>query len=145
MDVYTIIDTLVDYINKSSSIPFSKKAILDRAELLEIITAIQHAIPEDIKQAKRLKEERQRILSDASREAETLVKETEKKMASMIEQNEITQKAYAQSEEILNAAKNNARDIKAGAKQYADAILAKVEDRLKEAVEVIKNNREELK
>jgi len=145
MEVYTIIDTLIEYINKASTLPLTKKCVMDRNELLEIVTAIRHSIPEDIKQAKRLKEERQRILSDANRDAETIIKETEQRATSMIESNEITRKASAQAEDILLQAKKNALDIRTGAKGYADAILEKVEERLKEAICVIQNNRDELK
>lgn len=63
----------------------------------------------------------------------------------MIDEHEITKKAYEQSNEIISNAQKNAREIRLGTKEYADSILSKVEQILEETLQVIRENREELK
>ena len=144
MEVLEIIDMLEDVVEKSMAIPFVGRAIVDREELLDLIQEIRLNLPGDLKQAKWVKEERQRILDEAAKEADSIVKNAEEKMASLIDDHEITQKAYAQANEIIAAAQNNARELRLGTKQYADDVMASLESRIAKIADVVRENRKEL-
>jgi vacuolar-type H+-ATPase subunit H len=126
-------------------VPFSGKCMVDREEILEIIKEVRLKLPDDIKQAKWVKEERQRILLDAQKEANNIIKDAENKIASLVDEHEITKKAYEQANEIVTGAQKNARDIRLGTREYADGVLNKVEEILGDTLEVIRTNRKELK
>jgi vacuolar-type H+-ATPase subunit H len=145
MEILAILETLEDVVERSVSIPFSGRCLVDKEEILEIIKEIRLKLPDDIKQAKWVKEERQKILLEAQKEAENVVKEAENKIASLVDEHEITKKAYEQADEIIANAQKNAREIRLGTKEYADSILSKVENILSDTLDVIKMNREELK
>ncbi len=145
MEILSILETLEDLVEKSVSVPFSGKCLVDKEEILEIVKELRLKLPDDIKQAKWVKEERQRILLDAQKEAANMLKDAESKIASMVDEHEITQKAYEQANEIVAAAQKNAREIRLGTKEYADNILNRVEEILTDTIEVIRTNREELK
>lgn len=145
MEVLEIIDMLEDVVEKSMAIPFAGRAIVDREELLDLIQEIRLNLPGDLKQAKWVKEERQRILDEANKEAESIVKNAEEKMASLIDDHEITQKAYAQANEIIAAAQNNARELRLGTKQYADDVMASLEAKIEKVATTVRENRKELK
>ena len=102
-------------------------------------------IAEIIDKAKWLKEERNRILVEAQKEAEGIVKEAENRIISMIDEHEITRKAYEQKAQIIETANEMSREISKGTKDYADNILEKVEGVLQDALKTIENNRKELK
>ena len=144
MEVLEIIDMLEDVVEKSMAIPFAGRALVDREELLDLIQEIRVNLPGDLKQAKWVKEERQRILDEASKEAETIIKNAEEKMASLIDDHEITQKAYAQANEIVVAAQNNARELRLGTKQYADDVMASLETKIQKLADIVRENRKEL-
>ncbi len=145
MEILSIIETLEEVVEKSVSVPFSGKCMVDREEILEIIKEMRLKLPDDIKQAKWVKEERQKILLEAQKEANNIIKDAENKIASLVDEHEITRKAYDQSNEIVTNAQKNAREIRLGTKEYADNVLGKVEEILEETLEVIKANREEVK
>jgi len=145
MEILSILETLEDLVEKSVSIPLTGKCLVDKEEILEIIKELRLKLPDDIKQAKWVKEERQRILMDAQKEASNLIKEAENSIASMVDEHEITQKAYEQANEIIAAAQKNAREIRLGTKEYADRVLSKVEEILTDTLEVIRTDRQELK
>lgn len=145
MEVLEIIDMLEDVVEKSMAIPFAGRAIVDREELLDLIQEIRLNLPGDLKQAKWVKEERQRILDEANKEAESIVKNAEEKMASLIDDHEITQKAYAQANEIIASAQNNARELRLGTKQYADDVMASLEAKIEKVASTVRENRKELK
>ena len=145
MEILAILETLEDVIEKSITVPLSGRCLIDKEEVLEIIKEIRLKLPDDIKQAKWVKEERQRILLDAQKEANNIVKDAEGKIASLVDEHEITKRAYEQANEIIANAQKNAREIRLGTRDYADSILDKVEEILKDTMDVIKMNREELK
>lgn len=145
MEILTILETLEDLVEKSSSVPFSGKCLVDREEVLEIIKEMRLKLPDDIKQAKWVKEERQRILLEAQKEANNILKDAENKIASLVDEHEITKMAYEQANEIIGSGQKNAREIRLGAREYADSVLNKVEEILTDATDVIRTNRSELK
>lgn len=145
MELLSILETLEDLVEKCPGLPLSGKCIVDREEILEIIKEMRLKLPDDIKQAKWVKEERQRILMEAQKEADSIVKNAENRISSLVDEHEITKKAYDQANEIVSNSQKNAREIRLGTREYADSILNKVEEILKDTLDVIKMNREELK
>lgn len=145
MNVLELIDEIEDIIDSASSIPLSHKVLVDKQEILEILKDIRVQLPDEIKQAKWIKDERQKILVDAQKEADTMLEEANKHICSLVEQDEITKIATDKAEEIISEAKNDAKEMRIGARQYADELLEKVEGSLVDLVETIKKNRDELR
>ena len=145
MEIFTLLETLEDLLERSRTMPFSTKAIVDKEEILDIIKGIRLKLPDESKQAKWVKEERQRILVEAQKEADEIVKEAENRIIAMIDEHEITRKAYEQKAEIIETANEMSREISKGTKDYADSILQNLEKSLVSALEIIQNNRKELK
>ena len=144
MEIFTLLETLEDIMERSRSLPFTDKGIVDKEEVLEIIKEIRLKLPDELKQAKWVKEERQRIISDAEQEAENMIKDAESKIVTLVDEHVITKQALAQKEEIIENANKVSKEISLGTRDYADAMLEKVEDVLRETLEVIRNNRKEL-
>lgn len=152
MEIFTLLDTLEDILDKSKHLPFTEKGIVDKEEILEIIQEIRLKLPDELKQAKWIKEERARILQEAEKEADDIVREAENRIISMIDEHEITRKAYDQKAEIIETANEMSREITKGTKDYADGILENLENAINDinisiakALETIEQNRNELK
>ena len=152
MEIYTLLETLEDIVEKSKSVPFTEKTIVDKEEVLEIIKDIRLKLPDELKQAKWIKEERERILKEAQKEADDIVREAENRIISMIDEHEITRKAYEQKAEIIETANEMSREITKGTKDYADGILENLESAINnintsisDALRTIQQNRNELK
>ena len=106
MEIFTLLEELEDILENCKTVPFSGKSVVDKEEILEIIKEIRLKLPDELKQAKWIKEERQRILVEAQKEADDIVKEAENRIISMINENEITKKAYEKKAEIIETAKD---------------------------------------
>ncbi len=145
MEIFTILENIEDILEKSKGVPFSNKVLVDKEEILEQISELRLKLPEELKQAKWIKEERQRILVEAQKEADDIVKEAENRIISMIDEHEITKKAYEKKAEIIETANEMSREISKGTKDYADNVLNGIEVALQEALKIIQNNRNELK
>jgi len=145
MEIFNLLERLEDLVENSTSIPLTGRALVSKKEMVELLKEIRVMLPDEIKQAKWIKEERQRFLFEAQQEAQTIIKEAENRIVSMIDENEITRKSYEQANETIINAQKTARDIRTGSIEYADEILTKMEETLKEAYLEIHKNKEELK
>lgn len=145
MEIFTLLENLEELLESGAKVPFSSKVMVDAEELKEILEDIRLKLPDELKQAKWVKEERQRIIEDAEKEAEGLIKEAEQKIITLVDEHVITKQALAQKEEIIENANKVSKEISVGTRDYADAILEKVEEVLKETLDVVHNNRKELK
>lgn len=145
MEIFTLLETLEEALENSKTIPFSGKSVIEKEELLDIIKEIRIKLPDELKQAKWVKEERGRILVEAQKEADDIVKEAENRIISMIDEHEITKKAYEQKAQIIETANEMSREISKGTKDYADNLLEKLEVVLEDALKTVQNNRRELK
>ncbi len=145
MEIFTLLETLEEMLEQSKSIPFSGKCMVEKEEILDIIKEIRIKLPDELKQAKWIKEERGRILVEAQKEADDIVKEAENRIISMIDEHEITRKAYEQKAQIIETANEMSREISKGTKDYADNLLEKIEVVLEDALKTVQNNRKELK
>ena len=143
MEILAALDKMEDLLEKSWSI--FGATMVNKDEILEIMKDIRVSLPDEVKQAKWVKEERQRILLEAQKEASTIIKEAETRIVTMIDENEITRQAYNQANETIINAQKTARDIKLGALDYTDELLAKIEEKLKDTYLEVHKNREELK
>ena len=145
MGIFTLLENLNELIENSSKVPFSTKVMVEKEELTEIIEQIRLKLPDEIKQAKRVKDERVNILNEAKDEANKILKEAEIKIVQMVDEHVITKQAIMQKEEIIENASRISKEISNGTRDYADAILEKVQDVLKETMDIVTNNRNELK
>ncbi len=145
MEILEIIEALEDKIEHSFTIPFVGRGIIDKDVLLDLLQEARIKYPDEMKQAKWVKDERQRIIADAQKEAAAIIKSTEEKMAAMVNEHEITKQAYENANQIVESAQEHAREIRLGANQYADNILHTIEEQLIVTVETLRENRKDLK
>ena len=133
MEIFTLLETLEDILENSKNLPFTNKGMVDKEEMLEIIKEIRIKLPDELKQAKWVKEERQRILVEAQKEAEN-------RIISMIDEHEITRKAYEQKAEIIETANQMSREISQGTKEYANNLLDSTEKVLTDTLANLEKN-----
>ena len=141
MDIMEIIDMMEETIDKASAVPLTGKVMLDKEELLDYIQEIRLLYPDELKEAKWVKEERQRILSEAESRAEAIRKSAEETQMQLIDEHEITKCAYDKANELVNSATAKAMDIKTDTDQYVDDILTDVEHRLDLLIRKVREDR----
>ncbi len=130
MEVFELLEEIENLIEEGKNIPFSSKRIIDVEILIQILEEIKKKMPDEMKQAKWIKEERTRILQEANKEAEDIVKEAENRIIEMIDEHEITKQAYLRQDQIIEEAKKHSREITEGTKVYTDEILEEAEQRM---------------
>ncbi len=145
MEVYSTIETLKDAIQSSVTLPLTGKVMIDKEEILELISDICKNLPKDLKEAKCILDEKEAIIGRAQKKADEILSDLDKAMGIYIKEHDVTKKAYRQANDIVTSAERNAKEIRTGTREYAEGILVKLQDILKDTINVLQSNREELR
>jgi vacuolar-type H+-ATPase subunit H len=130
MKVLDLLDEIEEIVETSANMPLTNKIIVDKGEMLEIVSEIRQVLPDEIQQAQFIKNERARILDEAKHEYELLIRDAEKQAATLVETNAITVRAKQQGKEILSTAEENAKNLKMGTYEYMDKILYDFQEKM---------------
>jgi len=130
MKVLELLDELEDIIDTSSGFPLTGKVLVDAEEVLEIIREIRVELPGEIQQAQWIKDERQRILDEAKKEYDNILKDAKSQAESLIENDDITLKAKSRADEMMRMAENTSKTLKMGTFEYIDGILYNFQEKM---------------
>ena len=145
MEVVELLAELEELIEKGVEIPVIKKTFLDKEKLLDIINDISLAIPDELREAKSIIEDRNRIINDAKKQADAKIKETEHKVIALIDEHEITRKANEKANEIIEKAQRESKDIRIASYNFTSSLLEKVERNVDEIKKIVVTSKNELK
>lgn len=130
MDVLYLLDQLEEVLGAGSRVPLTSRTLVDEPEILDIIDQIRLSIPEEIKAAKRLTEERDQVLSAARVEAERIMQEADTQAAERVGEHHLVRSAEARAADIQDRALEQAAQIRREADAYAHRVLLKLREQI---------------
>lgn len=140
VNVVELLEYLRDTIERSPKVPMSGKTMIDRKEILEVIDQIVNYLPDQIKKAQWVMNERDRILDEAKKEYDSVKRETIEMMKQNVENHDIVREANIRYKEIISSAKREAKAIRLGSRDYSDEILSQLDKEIeKKKEELIKS------
>ncbi|MGL4570969.1 MAG: ATPase [Clostridium sp.] len=140
VNIIELLEYLQDIVDNSPKVPMSGKTMIDRKEFLDVIDQIINYLPDQFKKAQWVMNERDRILSEAKKEYDSVKEETMQLMRENIENHDIVKEAKIRGQEIIATAKRDAKNIRVGSRDYADEILSELDKELeKKKMELIKS------
>jgi len=84
-------------------------------------------VPEEVRAAKRINQEGERIIDRAQEEAERIVARAQEQAAYLIDERGLTEAAADASRRIIAVAQDEAEQVRRGADDYASGVLAALE------------------
>ena len=112
--------------------------VIDQNAALGLIDELRVAVPEEVRAAKRINAEGERIMDKAQDEAERIVAKAQEQAAFLIDERGLTQAADALSRQILADAHAQADEIRRGADEYAVGVLIGLEGDVVKTLQSIK-------
>jgi regulator of protease activity HflC (stomatin/prohibitin superfamily) len=119
-------------------LPLTTNVVVDQNAALGLIDELRVAVPEEVRAAKRINAEGERIIEKAQDEAERIVAKAQEQAAFLIDERGLTQAAEAQSREIIAEARRDGDDIRRGADDYAVSVLVSLEGDVERTLQSIK-------
>ncbi|CAN5599988.1 hypothetical protein BH24ACT20_BH24ACT20_14670 [soil metagenome] len=145
MDVLVLIDRLEELVEEARSFPgFGNTAMVDRDSAFDVIDQMRQTIPEELKQARWIVKERQAMLDEARSESDRIVKQAQEEAEKMTSEEEVLKRAEQRGTEIMEDARRREREIRLGAEDYADDVLASLEENLGRLLEAVQRGRSQL-
>ena len=156
MDINTLLQDLENYVDSASRVPLTGKVMVDGDFILEIIDKIHAILPEEMKQAKQVLEQSDKLLESIETQGKKMIEEAKNQAGQIVNETEIVQLANKEAERIMDEAKaygesvvkqaqQNAEDITAGAQNYVDSILFQLESNLDKVTASVKDTRNNFK
>ena len=121
--VMTRLDDLEEILSNASKVPFSEKAIVDSDEIRSIVDDIRLSMPKDIQQAKWVKDEQDRILTEARSEYDKFIVYAKKQAEYLVENDIIKKEDEKRADALISEAENHSRYIKLRSYEYVDKLL----------------------
>ena len=138
IDIIFLVERLESIIANGKRLPLTNNVVIDQAAALGLIDELRVAVPEEVRAAKRINSEGERIIEKAQEEAERIVAKAQEQAAFLIDERGLTQQAEADSRRIIGEAEADAEDVRRGADEYAVSVLVGLEGDVVKTLQSIK-------
>ena len=138
IDIIFLVERLESIIANGRHLPLTNNVVVDQAAALGLIDELRVAVPEEVRAAKRINSEGERIIEKAQEEAERILARAQEQAAFLIDERGLTQQAEAESRRIVGEAQDDADDVRRGADEYAVAVLVGLEGEVVKTLQSIK-------
>ncbi len=129
-EILYLVDRLENLIASSRRIPLVNQFIVKEADILTIIDQMRTSIPDEIKQARRIIQEKERILTQAQAEANKLMARAREETERALNREGLLRSAEERSQEMLQLADEKAEQLKVEADAYVAETLRALRDHL---------------
>jgi cell division septum initiation protein DivIVA len=141
-DLDDLIDRLEEVIARGSRVPLTNRVMVEEAEVLVLLEQLRRSLPRELRQARRVLQERQKIILDAQIEAQKILSTAQERAQYIMSEQGIVNEAKARCEEMLRHAKDQAKRAKGEVDLYAIELLSRVEEVLQESLSRIQHVKE---
>lgn len=145
VEIISLLEEFENVVEESSRIPMTGKVIIHEDVLYNYLDRLRAMLPETVREAEWILREKERILSEAGREAEAIIETGKSKLQRIAGESEIVKLARDQSDEIIENARDAAREITQGSFSYADEVMARLQAELEKTMLIVKQGREEIR
>ena len=132
MKVLELLEEIEEIVDTASGFPLTGKIMIDSQELLELVREIRVELPDEIQQALWIKTERERILTEAKKEYETVIADAQAQAERLVENHDITVKAKLRADELMKVTESAAKQLKLSTYEYVDGILSGFQDKMEQ-------------
>ncbi len=126
-DMMELLDSLEAQVAEGRRVLLSNRIMVDEGEFMAILDQLRDCIPGEVKQARRVLQERQKIIIDAQSEAARIITMAKEKSEYLVSQHGVTAEARYRGEDSLRDARDKASRSMAAIDTYARERLEVVE------------------
>lgn len=140
--VEEIISSLYETIQGAWSLPLgADKAVIEKDKVLDLLDEINNQLPSELKQAKTIVESRNEVITNAKREAETILKQAEQRAKQMISQEEIYRQAEQEANDMIRTAQQKIKELRQATNDYVDDAMKQTEEAIAQSLSEMRETR----
>ena len=116
MSIDEILEEMDELLDKAGSVPFvSHKKVIDGERMRELINDVRLNMPHELKEAKKIEFDCQRILNEAKLNAESIIRKAEERAAQIVSREAIVTEAKKKALDMLNKAQTASKNLQQNA------------------------------
>lgn len=142
MDIQHLLDRLEVLLSDSRRL--GGKLIVDAQRSWDLIDQMRITIPEEVKRAQRVNQERDRIIAQAKEEAGRVIELARQEAALLTQDHPVTQQAQELANSIEARARREASNMQHEADEYVMEVLSQLEADLSRTLTVVRNGVEKV-
>ena len=146
MNVEELLEMMEETLEAGTIVPFSaSKRMVDVDRMRDIIDEVRNNLPDEIRESKKIVNDREQIMQNARIESESIIQQAEERARVLTSEQEIVKRSQQHAAEILSAAQKSAKELTRKATLYCETILKNSEEVLGRSMADIKNTRMNLR
>jgi vacuolar-type H+-ATPase subunit H len=130
IDIMQLVDKLEALLERGKRMPFTSSVLVDEQSFADIIKQMRISLPEEIKLARRVYEQREQVIAAAQQEADSIVAQAHQDGSRLLEDHEIRRQAQEHGARLLDEAQRQALATRLGADEYAADMLLHLSEEL---------------
>ncbi len=130
MDILYLLDQLEEVLGAGSHLPLTSRTLVDEQEIQDILDEIRVSIPDELKAARRLTDERDQVIADAHAEADRILAAAEVEAAERVAEHGVVRSAENRAADLEDRAMRQAAEIRREADAYAYRVLQKLREQI---------------
>ncbi len=141
-NIEDMIGALYDMVQDARSMPLAAdKCILERDRVLDMLDEIIAQLPGELKQSRTIVESRNELITQARREAESILRQAQEQSKQMVTKEAIYMEAKRRSEELVAQTQEQINKLRKVGNEYMDDALRRTEETIAQALEEVKDTR----
>lgn len=141
--VDSILNMMEELLETGWKVPLSGgKVSVEQERFFDMIADLRSQLPREIEDARRIVADRSNILETAKKEAEMTTRVAEERARKLVDHDEIVKQAQMKANEIMSTAQLQSRELKKAAMEYADSVLAQVDEQLNKSLVEVRQRRQ---
>ena len=141
-----IITAIYDMVQDAKAMPLAAdKCILERDKVLDMLDELIAQFPNEIKQSRTIVESRNELISQARREAETIIRQAKEKADKMIQEEAIYQEAKRKCQEMAVQTQVRMAELRKASNEYMDDALRRTEEAIAQSLGEVRDTRVKFK
>ncbi|NLV55925.1 MAG: hypothetical protein GXY13_09980 [Acidimicrobiales bacterium] len=133
-----------DMIASARPMPLSSSVMINRDEVLEVLTEAIDRLPDELRQARWLLKEREDFLKRVQAEGDEILDAASAKAEAMVQRTEVVKAAEQRARRIVEAAEDEARRLRMECEDFCDQRLAQFEIVLNRTLRMVHAGRDKL-
>jgi F0F1-type ATP synthase membrane subunit b/b' len=141
-----LIDEMYALLEKAWSLPLSHgRTVVDGDEVRQILDELRESLPQEVRKARAIVADRAKILADAKKEADGIIRVAEERSKVLMNQETILRQAQKQANELIATTQKQTRDMRRASSEYVDDLMRRADESLSSNLTELRNTRQSLK
>lgn len=143
-DAEELLQRVIDVVASARSLPLSASVSINRDEVLELLEEAQQRLPDELREARWLRKEREQYLEKMRGDGDEILQHARARVEQMVQRTEVVKAAEHRARRIIENAEAEARRLRLETEDFCDGRLARFEIILERTLKTVSSGRAKL-